>query len=123
MAEKNRTTNASLLERKFISQNAFDNVASLSVANRATLEAADAQVRLAQKALRDATVIAPITGIVAKKNVQDLPYMPRYVNSKLTECNTTNATGWPTNDNKYAFPASWKNWDNGIGLKELKPTK
>lgn len=70
IAEKNRVTNQSLLERKFISQNAFDNVASLSSANRSTLEAADAQVRLAQKALRDATVIAPITGIVARKNVQ-----------------------------------------------------
>ncbi len=70
IAEKNRTTNASLLERKFISQNAFDNVASLSSANRAQLDAAEAQVRLAQKALRDATVISPIDGIVARKNVQ-----------------------------------------------------
>lgn len=70
IAEKNRITNQSLLERKFISQNAFDNVASLSSANRSTLDAAQAQVRLAQKALRDATVTAPITGIVAKKYVQ-----------------------------------------------------
>jgi RND family efflux transporter MFP subunit len=70
IAEKNRSTNASLLEKKFISQNAFDNVASLSAANRAQMEAADAQVRLAQKALRDATVVAPITGIVSRKNAQ-----------------------------------------------------
>ena len=70
IAEKNRTTNQSLLERKFISQNAFDNVASLSSANRAQMEAADAQVRLAQKALRDATVVAPIAGIVSRKNAQ-----------------------------------------------------
>jgi membrane fusion protein, multidrug efflux system len=70
IAEKNRTTNASLLEKHFISQNAFDNVASLSSANRATLDAADAQLRMAQKALRDATVIAPITGIVSRKNAQ-----------------------------------------------------
>ena len=70
IAEKNRVTNQSLLERKFISQNAFDNVASLSSANRSTLDAAEAQVRLAQKALRDATVTSPIAGIVAKKYVQ-----------------------------------------------------
>lgn len=70
IAEKNRTTNASLLEKKFISQNAFDNVASLSSANRAQLDAADAQVRLAQKALKDATVVSPIDGIVARKNAQ-----------------------------------------------------
>ena len=70
IAEKNRTTNQSLLEKRFISQNAFDNVASLSSANRAQLDAAEAQVRLAQKALRDATVVSPIDGIVARKNVQ-----------------------------------------------------
>lgn len=70
IAEKNRTTNQSLLEKRFISQNAFDNVASLSAANRAQLEASEAQVRLAQKALRDATVVSPITGIVARKNAQ-----------------------------------------------------
>lgn len=70
MAEKNRATNRSLLDKKFISQNAFDNTESVSRANRASLEAADAQVRLAQNALRDATVVAPITGIVARKYVQ-----------------------------------------------------
>ena len=70
IAEKNRATNVSLLEKHFISQNAFDNVASLSAANRAQLDAAEAQVRLAQKALRDATVVSPIDGIVARKNVQ-----------------------------------------------------
>ena len=70
IAEKNRSTNASLLEKKFISQNAFDNVASLSSSNRASLDAAEAQVRMAQKGLRDATVVAPIDGIVARKSVQ-----------------------------------------------------
>lgn len=70
IAEKNRTTNQSLLEKRFISQNAFDNVASLSSANRAQLDAADAQVRMAQKALRDATVTAPIDGIVSRKTAQ-----------------------------------------------------
>ena len=70
MAEKNRTTNQSLLEKKYISQNAFDNTESVSRANRASLEAAEAQVRLAQNALRDATVVAPISGIVARKYIQ-----------------------------------------------------
>lgn len=70
IAEKNRNTNQSLLEKRFISQNAFDNVASLSSANRAQLDAADAQVRIAAKALRDATVIAPIDGIVSRKSIQ-----------------------------------------------------
>ena len=69
LAEKNRVTNQSLLGKGYISQNAFDNFDSVSRANRASLDAADAQVRLAQNALRDATVVAPISGIVAKKYV------------------------------------------------------
>lgn len=60
--------------------------------------------------------------IVEQEIARDLPYIPVYVNSTLTEFNTDHATGWPTNDNKYAFPASWKSWDNGIVLKNLKPT-
>ena len=61
--------------------------------------------------------------IVQDEIVRDLPYIPIYVNSTLTEFNLDNATGWPSNDNKYAFAASWKSWDNGIVLKELKPAK
>ncbi|PYI39377.1 ABC transporter substrate-binding protein [Arthrobacter psychrolactophilus] len=58
---------------------------------------------------------------IQKEVVRDLPYIPIYVNSTLSEFNTDRATGWPTNDNKYAFPASWKSWDNGIVLKSLTP--
>ena len=60
---------------------------------------------------------------IQQQIVQDLPYIPIYVNSTLTEFNTSRATGWPTNDDKYAFPASWKAWDNGIVLSNLKPAK
>ncbi|MEV6302295.1 ABC transporter substrate-binding protein [Actinoplanes sp. NPDC051861] len=61
--------------------------------------------------------------IIQKEIVNDLPYIPIYLNSMLTEFNTSNATGWPTNDDKYALPASWKQWDNGIVLANLKPAK
>ena len=54
---------------------------------------------------------------------RDLPYIPIYVNSMLTEFSTAHATGWPSDDNKYALPASWKNWDNGIVLSTLEPAK
>jgi peptide/nickel transport system substrate-binding protein len=59
--------------------------------------------------------------LIQQQIVKDLPYIPIYVNSTLTEFNTSRATGWPSNDNKYAFPATWKNWDNGIVLTNLKP--
>jgi peptide/nickel transport system substrate-binding protein len=50
-----------------------------------------------------------------------LPYIPVYVNSMLTEFNTSRATGWPTKDNLYVLPAAWKSWDAGIVLKTIKP--
>ncbi len=55
--------------------------------------------------------------------VKDMPYVPIYLNSTLTEFNNSRATGWPTNDDKYAFAATWKAWDNGIVLKNLTPAK
>ncbi|WP_255658236.1 ABC transporter substrate-binding protein [Actinoplanes sp. L3-i22] len=62
-------------------------------------------------------------GIIQTEIVRDMPYIPIYVNSMLTEFNTSHATGWPTNENKYALPASWKQWDNGIVLTNLQPAK
>ncbi|MEU8227578.1 ABC transporter substrate-binding protein [Kribbella sp. NPDC048915] len=53
--------------------------------------------------------------------VDQLPYIPIYVNSMLTEFNTSRATGWPTKDNLYVLPAAWKAWDAGIVLKTIKP--
>ena len=70
MADKNRASSQTLLRQNFISQNAFDNSeSSYSVAN-GTVQSAQAQVQLAQNALRDAVVIAPLAGIVAKRHVQ-----------------------------------------------------
>jgi peptide/nickel transport system substrate-binding protein len=55
--------------------------------------------------------------------VQDLPIIPIYVNQALTEFNNSQATGWPTANNLYAFPEPWKAWDNGIVLKTIRPAK
>ena len=54
--------------------------------------------------------------------VQDLPIIPIYVNSALCEYNLTHATGWPSQDNLYAFPLPWGgNWGTGIVLKTIRP--
>ena len=60
---------------------------------------------------------AKIQAVIADQ----LPYIPVYVNSMLTEFNTSRATGWPTKDNMYVLPAAWKAWDAGIVLKTIKP--
>lgn len=54
--------------------------------------------------------------------VKDMPYVPIYVNSALAEYNNARATGWPTQENQYAFPLPWGgNWGVGIVLKTIRP--
>jgi peptide/nickel transport system substrate-binding protein len=62
-------------------------------------------------------------GIIQAQIVKDMPYIPIYVNQALTQFNNSRATGWPTQDNLYAFPEPWKAWDNGIVLKAIRPAK
>jgi len=70
LAEKTRTQSQLLLKQKFISQTAYDSAESnLSVA-QGTLKSNEAQAQLARNALRDAVVIAPLSGTVAKRHVQ-----------------------------------------------------
>jgi peptide/nickel transport system substrate-binding protein len=60
--------------------------------------------------------------IIQDALVEDLPIIPIYVNSALCEYNTTHATGWPSQDNLYAFPLPWGgNWGTGIVLKTIRP--
>jgi peptide/nickel transport system substrate-binding protein len=51
-----------------------------------------------------------------------MPYIPIYVNQALTEYNNSDATGWPSPSNLYAFPLPWGgNYGTGIVLKRLRP--
>ncbi|HEX6944655.1 MAG TPA: efflux RND transporter periplasmic adaptor subunit [Casimicrobiaceae bacterium] len=70
LAEKTRSMNNRLLAEKFISQNAYDGSQSSHDVAVGNVKSAEAQVRLAQNALKDATVTAPIAGVVAKRHVQ-----------------------------------------------------
>ena len=70
MAEKTLGTNQKLLKQNFISQNAFDNSESSVNVSLGGVKSAEAQLRLAQNALKDAVATAPLSGIVAKRHVQ-----------------------------------------------------
>lgn len=70
LADKTRATNVKLLNEKFISQNAFDSSQSGYDVAKGNVKSAEAQVRLAENALKDALVVSPITGIVQKRHVQ-----------------------------------------------------
>jgi membrane fusion protein, multidrug efflux system len=70
LAEKTRAMNVRLLNDRFISQNAFDSTESSYTVARGSLKSAEAQAQLAKNALLDADVVAPLSGVVAKRHVQ-----------------------------------------------------
>jgi RND family efflux transporter MFP subunit len=70
LATKTRAMNVKLLDQKFISQNAFDSSESGFNVASGNVKSAEAQVKLAEIARRDAIVQAPLAGMVAKRHVQ-----------------------------------------------------
>ncbi|TAK90604.1 MAG: efflux RND transporter periplasmic adaptor subunit [Burkholderiaceae bacterium] len=70
LATKNRENQRALLEKNFISKNAFDNTLSGYQVAQANVEAAQAQLDIAKKALRDTQVRAPMAGFVEQRLVQ-----------------------------------------------------
>ena len=70
IATKNRDNNRSLVDKGFISRNAFDNYASQYAAAEANVEAARGALDIVQKSLNDTVIRAPISGLVAMRYVQ-----------------------------------------------------
>jgi RND family efflux transporter MFP subunit len=69
-AEKNRSQQKALLDKAFISQNAFDNIQSNYDVAAAKLRAAEAELVVVRKALGDAVLVAPFSGIVSQRHAQ-----------------------------------------------------
>jgi len=67
LARKNQANNKALLEKSFISQNAYDSVANSVQVAEANLKSAEAQAAIAQRAVADAEIRAPFAGIVSKR--------------------------------------------------------
>ena len=70
IAAKNRDNNRALLDKGFISRAAFDNTASQFAAAQANVESAQGALDIVQKSLNDSVVRAPISGLIAVRNVQ-----------------------------------------------------
>lgn len=70
MATKTRDNNKALLDKGFISRNAFDNADSQFEIARANVESAQGALDVAQKALADTVIRAPISGLVSSRAVQ-----------------------------------------------------
>ena len=70
IATKNRDNNRALVEKGFISKNAFDNSASQYATAEANVEAAKGALDVVQKLVNDTVIRSPIAGVVAMRYVQ-----------------------------------------------------
>ncbi len=70
IATKTRDNNRALMEKGFISRNAFDNAASQYSAAEANVAAARGAMNIVQKSLNDTVIRTPISGLVAARYVQ-----------------------------------------------------
>lgn len=59
-------------------------------------------------------------GIIQQQVYEDMPYIPMMRTATMVET-SKDFTGWVTEDNVYAAPASWGTWDTGIILRTIKP--
>jgi RND family efflux transporter MFP subunit len=83
IAGKTRENNLALVEKGFISKNAFDNSASQFSGAKASVDAAQGALDIVLKSLNDTVVRAPISGLVSARNVQ--PGEKVAVDGKLLE--------------------------------------
>lgn len=70
IAAKTRDNNKALLDKGFISKTAFDNAQSQFSIAQANVESARGALDVAQKALADTVIRAPIAGLVSSRSVQ-----------------------------------------------------
>lgn len=83
IATKARDNNLALLDKGFISRNAFDNAASQFDIAKANVDSARGALDVAQKALNDSTVKAPISGMISSRTIE--PGEKVSIDNKLLE--------------------------------------
>jgi peptide/nickel transport system substrate-binding protein len=59
--------------------------------------------------------------IIQRAIVEDMPYIPVLTGGTTSIWNKAKFTGWPTEDNMYAFPAVWSRLDAAQIFKTLEP--
>ncbi|NMM38166.1 MAG: efflux RND transporter periplasmic adaptor subunit [Glaciimonas sp.] len=70
IASKARDNNRALMDKGFISKNAFDNSASQYAIAQANIDSARGTLDIAQKSLADTVLRAPIAGLISRRSVQ-----------------------------------------------------
>lgn len=69
----------------------------------------------------DATDRQPYLDAIETRIESAMPYIPVLTQGTITEYHTAKFTGWPTQENLYAFPAIWSSPDNAQVFKQLRP--
>lgn len=70
LAETTRRKNENLLEKNFLSDLAYDNIKSSATIADAQVESLQAQLKLAENALQNTLIRAPIAGWIAERHIQ-----------------------------------------------------
>lgn len=70
IARQARDNNKSLLDKNFISKNAYDNAMNQYAIAAANVDSAKGALAVAQKALEDTVIRAPIAGLISSRTVQ-----------------------------------------------------
>ncbi len=87
-------------------------------ANPAVDEALDA---LAALPLDDTAARQPHFATIQTEIVRDMPYIPVLTGGTTSVWNTAKFSGWPSDEDLYAFPAVWSAFDQAEILKRLEP--
>lgn len=82
---------------------------AVDAAVKAASETNDGDTRLAQYAIIQENIVA------------DMPYIPLVINATQTFFNDKDFTGWPTEDDLYAFPPAWGSGSAGQILTKVQP--
>ncbi len=82
----------------------------------------DEQIQVAASTVDEATKMDAYATI-QEEITRDLPYIPIVINATQTFYNQTDYTGWPTEDDLYAFPPSWGAGAAGVVLHSLGGTE
>jgi peptide/nickel transport system substrate-binding protein len=81
----------------------------------------DALDELEQLSLEDAGARQPYFDTIQAEIVRDMPYIPVLTGGTTSVWNTAKFSGWPSDEDLYAFPAVWSAYDLAEIAKELEP--
>jgi peptide/nickel transport system substrate-binding protein len=76
---------------------------------------------IAKLPLDDSAARQPYFDTIQEEIVRDMPYIPVMTGGTTSVWNTAKFTGWPSDDDLYAFPAVWSAFDSAEIFKKLEP--